>query len=46
MEEHNSNEPQIPDYQCRTLIIGGCRSGRTNSYNLMNHQPDIDKIHL
>ena len=29
------------------LIIGGSRSGKTNSlFNLINHQPDIDKIYL
>ena len=29
------------------LIIGGSRSGKTNSlFNLTNHQPDIDKIYL
>ena len=29
------------------LIIGGSRSRKTNSlFNLINHQPDIDKIYL
>ena len=29
------------------LIIGGSRSGKTNSlFNLINHQPDIDKMYL
>ena len=29
------------------LIIGGSRSGKINSlFNLINHQPDIDKIYL
>ena len=29
------------------LTIGGYRSGKTNSlFNLINHQPDIDKIYL
>ena len=29
------------------LIIGGSRSGKPNSlYNLINHQPHIDKIYL
>ena len=29
------------------LIIGGSRSGKTNSlFDLINHQPDIDKIYL
>ena len=31
----------------RILIIGGSGSGKTNSlFNLINHQPDIDKIYL
>ena len=38
---------QIPDYSYRILIIGGYGSGKTNSlFNLINHQPDIDKIYL
>ena len=43
---HNPNSPQIPHYPYRTLIIGGSGSGKTNSlFNLINHQPDIDKIY-
>ena len=35
------------DHPYRILIIGGCGSGKTNSlFNLINHQPDIDKIYL
>ena len=31
----------------RMLIIGGYGFGKTNSLlNLINHQPDIDKIYL
>ena len=42
-----SNWPQIPDHPCRILIIGGSGSGKTNSlFNLINQQPDIDKIYL
>ena len=45
--ENNPNWPQIPDHSYRTLIIGGSRSGKTNSlFILINHQPDIDKIYL
>ena len=47
MKEHNPNWPQIPDHQHTILIIRGCESGRTNSlFNLINQQPDIDKIYL
>ena len=47
MKEHNPNWPQIPDHSCRILIIGGSRSGKTNSiFDLISQQPDIDKIHL
>ena len=45
--EHNLKWPYIPDHPYRTLIIGGCGSGKTNALlNLINNQPDIDKIHL
>ena len=44
--EHNSNWPYIPDHPYRILIIGGSESGKTNALlNLMNNQPDIDKIY-
>ena len=47
IKEHNPNWPQTPDHPCRILIIGGSGSGKTNSlFNLINHQPDIDKIYL
>ena len=46
-KENNSNWPQIPDHPYRKLIIGGSGSGKTNSlFNLINQQPDIDKIYL
>ena len=45
--ENNPNLPQIFDHICRILINGGSWSGKTNSlFNLVNHQPDTDKIHL
>ena len=45
--EHNAILPQISDHPYRILINGGSRSGKTNSlFNLINCQPDIDKIHL
>ena len=46
-KEHNPNWPQILDYPYRILIIGGSGSGKTNSlFNLINKEPDIDKIYL
>ena len=45
--EHNSKLPYIPDHPYRILIIGGSGSGKTNALlNLINNQPDIDKIYL
>ena len=45
--EHNKNWPYIPDHPYRILIIGGSGSGKTNTLlNLINNQPDIDKIYL
>ena len=43
--EHNSEWPYIPDHPYRILLIGGSGSGKTNALlNLINNQPDIDKI--
>ena len=45
--ENNPNWPQIPDHPYRILIIVGSGSGKTNSlFNLINRQPDVDKIYL
>ena len=45
--EHNLKWPYIPDHPYRILIIGGSGSGKTNTLlNLINNQPDIDKIYL
>ena len=45
--KHNLKWSYIPDYPYRILIIGGSGSGKTNALlNLINNQPDIDKIHL
>ena len=42
---HNPNWPYIPDHPYRILIIEGSGSGKTNMLlNLINNQPDIDKI--
>ena len=44
---HNPNWPYIPDHPYRILIIGGSGSGKTSTLlNLINKQPDIDKIYL
>ena len=45
--ERNSKWPYISDHPYRILIIGGSGSGKTNALlNLINNQPDIDKIYL
>ena len=45
--EHNKNWSYIPDHLYRILIIGGSGSGKTNALlNLIENQPDIDKIYL
>ena len=45
--KHNPNWPYIPDHPYRILIIGGSGSGKTNLLlNLIENQPDIDKIYL
>ena len=46
-KEHNPNWSQISYNPYRILIIGGSGSGKTNSlFNLINEEPDIDKIYL
>ena len=45
--EHNLKWPYIPDHPWRVVIIGGSRSGKANALlNLINNQPDIDKIYV
>ena len=45
--EHNLKWPYIPDHPYGILIIGDSGSGKTNALlNLINNQPDIDKIYL
>ena len=47
IKEHYPNWPEIPDHPYIILIVGGAGSGKTNSlFNLINQQPDIDKIYL
>ena len=49
-KEHNEKWPYIPDHPCRIIIIGGSRSGKTNTLlNLIKEQDNrdvIDKIYL
>ena len=45
--KHNKNWPYIPAHPYRIFIIGGSGSGSTNLLvNLMENQPDINKIYL
>ena len=45
--EHNSKWPYIPDQPQKIPILGGSGSGKTSALlNLINSQPDIDKIYL
>ena len=45
--KHNLQRPYIPDHPYRILIIGGTGYGKINALlNLINNQPDIDKIYL
>ena len=47
IKEHNPKQPEIPDHRHQILIIGSSGSGKTNALlNLINHEPDIDKIYL
>ena len=45
--EHNSKQAYIPDDPYKKLIFRGSGSGKTNALlNLINNQPDINKIYL
>ena len=45
--KHNPKWPYIPDHPYRILIVRGSESVKTNALlNLINNQPDIDKIYL
>ena len=47
IKKSDSNWSEIPDQPCRILIDGGSGSGKTITLlNLVNHEPDIDKIIL
>ena len=45
--QHNQKWSYIPDDPYRVLITGFSGSGKTNALlNLINNQPDIDKIYM
>ena len=45
--KHNKKWQYIPDHPYRIQIIGGSGSGKPNALlNLIENQPDIDKIYL
>ena len=47
IKEHYPNWPEIPDHPYRILIVEGSGSGKANALlNLINNEPDIDKIYL
>ena len=47
IKEYNPNWSPISDPPYRILTNGGSRPGKTNSlFNLIRHQPDINKIYL
>ena len=47
IKEHNPKQLEIPDYPCQILIIWGSGSGKSHALlNLINHEPDIEKIYL
>ena len=47
MKEHNQNWPETTDYPHRIVIVGGSESGKTIAlFNLINHEPDIEKTLL
>ena len=44
---HNSKWPYMASHPYRILIVGGSGSRKANALlNLINNQPDIDKIYL
>ena len=44
--ENNQDLSSTADHSYRILIIGGSGSGTSALLNLINNQPDIDKIDL
>ena len=46
IKKHNWNWPGNPDHSYRILIIRDSGSRKESLFNLINHQPDVDKIYL
>ena len=47
IKEYDPSWPEIPDHPYRILMVGGSGSGKTNALlNIINHEPDFDKIYL
>ena len=47
IKERNPDWPRIPDHPYKILLTEHSECGKTNSLlNLINHQPDINRIHL
>ena len=47
IKEHNPNYPEILEHPYRILIAGSSVFGKTSELpNLLNHEPDTDKIYL
>ena len=47
IQRNNLYRLQIPSHQYKILSAGCSGSGKTNALlNLINHQPDLDKIYL
>ena len=45
LKEHNSSFLEISDHPCEISIVGGFR-GSDILLNVINNEPDIDKIYL
>ena len=47
IKKNNPKWPEVPDHPYRILIVGCYGSGKANTLlNLINNEPDIDKIYL
>ena len=47
IKEHNPKWPKVPNHPYWIWIIGGSGNAKTNALlNLLNHEPDVDKIYL
>ena len=47
IKKRNPNWSELPNHPYKILIVGGLESRKTNaSFNLLHHEPDIDKFFL